>query len=170
MAVRKQFVVPPAMMGMLEKTLKEIVQDSTFYKIASQKMSLSSAEIETRLSIGLAITNKCLRTIVALCALRARSLARRNTITEAGMIAWVDLLNSRNQEVLEWIMVGATPAQMIALQQYGITPEHVEWYLSQADGKPSITRLVKDPRLAVPDDAVRSMRPKPWDSSEPSNR
>ncbi len=161
MAVRKQFVVPPAMMGMLEKTLKEIVQDSTFYKIASQKMSLSSAEIETRLSIGLAIMNKCLRAVVALSALRARSLARKNTISEAGMLAWVDLLNSRNQEVLEWIMVGATPAQMIALQQYGITPEHVEWYLEQADGKPSITRLVKDPRLAVPDDSGRSIRPKP---------
>jgi hypothetical protein len=160
MAVRKQFVVPPAMMGMLEKTLQEIVQDSTFYKIASQKMSLSSVEIETRLSIVQAITNKCLRAVVALCALRARALARRNTISELAMTAWVDLLNSRNQEVLEWIMVGATPAQMIVLQQYGITPEHVEWYLEQADGKPSITRLVKDPRLAVPDDAGRSVRPK----------
>jgi hypothetical protein len=160
MAVRNQFVVPPAMMGMLEKTLKEIVQDSTFYKIASQKMSLSSAEIETRLSIVLAITNKCLRTVVALCALRSRALARRNTILEASMTAWVDLLSARNQEVLDWITVGATPAQMIALQQYGITPEHVEWYLSQTEGKPSITRLVKDPRLAVPDDAGRTVRPK----------
>ena len=160
MAVRKQYIVPPAMMGMLEKTLKEIVQDSTFYKIASQKMSLSAAEIETRLSIGLAITNKWLRAVVALSALRARALARRNTISEASMIAWVDLLNSRNQEVLEWIMVGATPAQMIALQQYGITPEHVEWYLSQSDGKATITKLVKDPRLAVPDESGRSVRPK----------
>ena len=76
------------------------------------------------------------------------------------MTDWVDLLNSKNQEILEWIMVGATPAQMITLQQYGITTDHVRWYLSQGEGKRTITRLVKDPRLVVPDDSHRSVGPK----------
>ncbi len=160
MASRKSFVVSPAMMGMLEKTLKDIVQDSTFDKIASHKLSLTSVEIETRLSIGLAITNKCLRAVVALCSLSGRGLANRNTTSEVAMAAWVDLLNSKNQEVLEWIMVGATPAQMITLQQYGITTEHVRWYLAQGEGKRTISRLVKDPRLIVPDDSHKSVRPK----------
>ena len=160
MAAKKPFVVSPTMMGMLEKTLQDIVQDTTFYKIASQKMSLSSAEIETKLSIGLAITNKCLRAVVALGAMRARALAKRNTTSEPAMTAWVDHLNLRNQESLEWIMVGATPAQMITLQQYGITPEHVQWYLAQSDGRRTITKLVRDPRLAVPDDVHKSVKPK----------
>ena len=143
MAAKKLSTISQAMMGTLEKTLKEIVQDSVFNKVASQRLSLSSAEIDTRLSIGIAITSKCWRAVVALCALRARALASRNTTTEAAMTAWVELLNNKNKDILEWIMVGATPTQMTALQRYGITPKQVGKYLGKSDTRGTITKLIR---------------------------
>lgn len=137
------------MMATLEKTLTEILQDVTFSKAAAQRLSLTSVELETNLSIRMAILNKCVRSVVALCAQRARGVVRRNTTSEASMTAWVDLLNKQIHDTLHWIMIGATPNQMIAFQRFGIRPDQVGQILEQAQGRITITRLLRDPSALI---------------------
>ena len=136
-------------MATLEKTLGEILQDVTFAKAAAQRLSMTSVELETNLSIRMAILNKCVRSVVALCAQRARSVVRRNTTSEPSMTAWVDLLNKQLQEALHWVMIGATPNQMIAFQRFGIRPEQVGQILEQGQGRVTITRLLRDPSALI---------------------
>jgi hypothetical protein len=147
--VKKPFAIPDAMMATLEKTLGEILQDVTFAKAAAQRLTLTSVELETNLSIRMAILNKCVRSVVALCAQRARSVVRRNTTSEPSMTAWVDLLNKQLQEALHWVMIGATPNQMIAFQRVGIRPEQVGQVLEQGQGRVTITRLLRDPSALI---------------------
>lgn len=147
MVAKKQFGVSPAMMAILEKTLREILEERTFIKVATRRLTLTTAELDTRLAIKLAIMNKCLLAIVALYSVRARVNARGKTTSEAAMKAWVELMMSANQEILDWIEVGATPGQMALLQLYGITPEQVGKYLRQANGQATIAKLVEDPGL-----------------------
>ena len=147
--VKKPFAIPDAMMATLEKTLGEILQDVTFAKAAAQRLALTSVELETNLSIRMAILNKCVRCVVALCAQRARGVVRRNTTSEPSMTAWVDVLNKQIQESLNWIMIGATPSQMIAFQRVGIRPEQVGQVLEQGQGRVTITRLLRDPSALV---------------------
>ena len=147
--VKKPFAIPDAMMATLEKTLGEILQDVTFAKAAAQRLTLTSVELETNLSIRMAILNKCVRSVVALCAQRARSVVRRNTTSETSMTAWVDLLNKQLQEALHWVMIGATPNQMIAFQRFGIRPEQVGQILEQGQGRVTITRLLRDPSALI---------------------
>ena len=136
-------------MATLEKTLGEILQDVTFAKAAAQRLTLTSVELETNLSIRMAILNKCVRSVVALCAQRARSVVRRNTTSEPSMTAWVDLLNKQLQEALHWVMIGATPNQMIAFQRFGIRLEQVGQILEQGQGRVTITRLLRDPSALI---------------------
>jgi len=147
--VKAHFPISDAMRATLEKTLEEILQDMTFSKAAAQRLSMTSVDLETNLSVRMAILNKCVRSVVALCALRARAAVRRNTTTEAAMTAWVDLLNRHINEMLEWIKVGATPHQMAALKRYGLTPGQVSSLLEASEGRVTITRLAKDPTAVV---------------------
>ena len=147
--VKAHFPISDAMRATLEKTLEEILQDMTFSKAAAQRLSMTSVDLETNLSVRLAILNKCVRSVVALCSLRGRAAVRRNTTSEAAMTAWVDLLNKHIQEILQWIKIGATPNQMTALKRYGLTPGQVSSLLEESEGRVTITRLVKDPAAVV---------------------
>ena len=143
--VKKPFSIPNAMLATLEKTIGEILQDVTFTKAAAQRLSMTAVELDTNLSIRMAILNKCVRSVVALCAQRARGVVRRNTTNEASMIAWVDLLNKQVEDILHWVRIGATPHQMQAFQRVGIRPEQVGQILEEGQGRVTITRLLRDP-------------------------
>ncbi len=149
MVVKKPFAIPDAMMATLEKTLGEILQDVTFAKAVAQRLSMTSVELDTNLSIRMAILNKCLRSVVALCAQRARGVVRRNTTSEVSMQAWVDLLSQQLDEYLHWIKIGATPNQMLAFKRFGIAPDQVGQILDQGQGRITITRLLRNPALLV---------------------
>jgi hypothetical protein len=137
------------MMATLEKTLGEILHDVTFTKAAAQRLPLTAVELETNLSVRMAILNKCVRSVVALCAQRARSVVRRNTTGEAAMTAWVEVLNKQIEETLHWVRIGATPNQMLVFQRFGITPGQVGQILEHGQGRVTITRLLRDPAALV---------------------